>query len=193
MIRPGTLVSRLAAVALLLAVLAGAAFAVALPLAERWAELRAQRAHALELTTRLRAIAATRAARTAELAAVERAIAGTGLYLEAESPALAGARMGESLREIAERHGAEMRSIRVIEGGEGERASGRIALNVAMRGHWAELFPVLHALEAGEPYFFIRAFTISARERRRAAADREAPVIELQLELYGHLPPEATG
>ena len=192
MIRPGTLPSRLLAAALLLAVLAGAVFAVAVPLAERWAELRERRAHAAELAARLRDIAAQREARAAELARAREVIAGAGLYLEAESRALAGARMGEMVREIAERHGAEVRSVRVVEGGEAEREARRVALNVAMRGAWAELFPVIHALETGVPYFFVRALTVSARGRRRPgrAEQEEAPTLEAQFELYGFLPPE---
>ena len=193
MIRPGSLVSRLLAVALLVAALTGVAFGIALPLAERWAELEARREHALEMVARLRAIAATRDARAAELAAVEREIARAGLHLEAETRALAGARLGETLRDIAERQGAEMRSVRVIEGGADDRSSDRVGLNVALRGHWAELFPVLHAIEAGQPYLFVQAFTISARDRRRAGRTEEAPLIEMQIELYGHLPPEVTG
>ncbi|HUF86821.1 MAG TPA: type II secretion system protein GspM [Thermohalobaculum sp.] len=192
MIRPGTLISRFLAAALLVAVVIAAVMAVFVPLAERWAELRDQRAHAAEMVTRLRAIAAEREVRAAELAAVQKTLAEAGLYLEAESPALAGARMGEMLREIAERHGAEVRSVRVVEGGEAERKVGRVALNVAMRGVWADLFPVIHALETGEPYLFLRALTISARERRRPDRVNEeaAPTLEVQFELYGFLPPE---
>ncbi len=194
MIRSGTLISRLLALALAVAALAGLVFGIALQLAERWAELQDRRAHALDMAARLGAVAATREARAAELEAVERAIAGAGLHLEAETPALAGARLGEVLRETVGRHGAELRSVRVLEGGEADREAGRVGLNVALRGHWAELFPVLHAIEAGEPYLFVRAFTISARDRRRAGARQDdAPLIEMQLELYGHLPPEAAG
>ena len=192
MIRRGTLVSRLLAAALLVAVLVAAVTMVAAPLAERWAELRDQRAHAAEMAARLRSIAAEREARAAELEAAREAIARAGLYLQAESRALAGARMGEILREVAGRNGAEVRSVRVVEGGEADQEAGRVALNVAMRGQWADLFPVIHALETGEPYFFVRAFTISARGRRRPgrAEEDEAPVLEVQFELYGYLPPE---
>ena len=194
MIRPGTLLSRLVAVALLAAVLAAAVMTVAVPLAERWAELQDRRAHAVEMAARLRAIAAEREMRAAELAAAQETIAETGLYLAAESRALAGARMGEMLREIAEGHGAAVRSVRVVEGGEAEQDTGRVALNVAMRGTWADLFPVIHALETGEPYLFVKALTISARGRRRPgradADDDAAAMLEVQFELYGYLPPE---
>lgn len=192
MIRPGTLPSRLLAAALLVAVLAAAIMAVAVPLAERWAELRDRRAHAVEMVARLRAIAREREARAAELADVRKTIAEAGLYLEAESRALAGARMGEMLREIAERHGAEVRSVRVVEGGEAEREAGRVALNVAMRGAWAALFRVIRGLETGEPYLFVRALTVSARDRRRPgrASEDAAPMLEVQIEVYGFLPPE---
>jgi len=194
MIRAGTLVSRFVAVALLLAVLVAATVLVAMPLAQRWAELEERRAQAVDLAERFRAIAATREARAAELAAARRAISAAGLYLEAESRALAGARMSEMLRELAERYGAEVRSVRVIEGGEDDREAGRVALNVAMRGAWAQLFPVLHAVETGDPYFFVQSFTISARGRRRArGAEEESPTLELQIELYGYLPPEVSG
>ena len=196
MIRPGTLASRLLALALLAGVIAAAVIVVAVPLAERWAELRDRRAHAIELAARLSAIAAEREVRSAELAAAREAIAEAGLYLEAESRALAGARMGEILRQVAERHGGAVRSVRVIDGGEADREAGRVALNVAMQGAWSDLFPVIHALEVGEPYFFVEAFTISSRARRRRPGrdeEDEAPVLELQFELYGYLPPEVTG
>ena len=192
MIRRGTMLSRLLAVAILVAAVAAVVMLVVMPLAERWSELREQRAHAIEMASRLKAIAAEREARAAELEAAREAIAGAGLYLEAESPALAGARMGEILRQIAGQHGAEVRSVRVVEGGEADEQARRVALNVAMRGVWDDLFPVIHAIESGEPYFFVRAFTVSARGRRRPgrAQEEEAPVLELQFELYGYLPPE---
>lgn len=194
MIRPGTVVSRLLAAALFVAVLAAAVLLVAVPLAERWAELEERRAHAVELASRLRTIAAGREAHAAELAEARETIVDAGLYLEAESRALAGARMGEMLRELAQRHGGEVRSVRVVEGGEDDRKAGRVTLNVAMRGSWAQLFPVLHAVETGDPYFFVQSFTVSARGRRRArAAEEDAQTLELQVELYGYLPPEVSG
>lgn len=194
MIRPGSLVSRLIAAALFVAVLAAAVLLVAAPLAERWAELEERRADAVELASRLRSIAAGREAHAAELAEARETIVDAGLYLEAESRALAGARMGEMLRELAQRHGGEVRSVRVVEGGEDDRKAGRVTLNVAMRGGWAQLFPVLHAVETGDPYFFVQSFTVSARGRRRArAAEEDAQVLELQVELYGYLPPEVSG
>lgn len=194
MIRRGTLVSRLVAVALMVAVLGAVLLVVAVPLAERWADLRERRVHAAEMAQRLQAIAAGREARAAELGDARAAIAGAGLYLEAETRALAGARMGERLREIAERHGAEIRSVRVIDGSEADREAGRVTLNVAVRGQWVQLFPVIHAIESGEPYFFVRSFTISARGQRRARTSvEETPLLELQFDLYGYLPPEVTG
>lgn len=196
MIRPGTLPSRLLALALLAGAITAVIILVAAPLAERWSELRDQRAHAAEMAQRLNAIAAEREARAAELAAVREEIARAGIYLEAESRALAGARMGEVLRQIAERHGGAVRSVRVIEGGEADRESGRVALNVAMQGVWSDLFRVIHELESGEPYFFVEAFTVSSRARRRRpgrAEEDEAPMLELQFELYGYLPPEVSG
>ena len=195
MIRPGSLASRLLALALLAGVLAVAALGVAAPLAGRWAQLEDQRAQAADMLARLRAIAAEHDARAAQLAQARKTITDAGLYLKAESRALAGARMGELVRQVVERHGGEVRSVRVVEGGEADQKAGRVALNVAMRGAWAQLFPVLHDLETGEPYLFMRSFTISARGRRRPGrtGDEETPVLELEFELYGYLPPEVSG
>ena len=195
MIRQGSIVSRLLALALLAAVVLALAVLVILPLAGHWSRLAAERADAAQLAQRFRAVAATRESRAAELAALQERMSEAGLYLEAESQALAGARMQEMLTAMASRHGGEVRSIRVIQGSDEELAAGRVALDVTMRGQWSELFPILHALETGEPQFFIRSLTISAREQRRRARgeDDQAPLIQLAFEIYGHLPPEVSG
>lgn len=193
MIRTGTLVSRALALALLAAVLAALALLVVLPLAQHWTSLGERRAEAARLAARFHAMAETRDSRAARLAAVSEGMREAGLYLEAESRALAAARMQEMVADTVARHGGEIRSIRVVPGGEEELEAGRVALDVAMLGQWSELFPILHALESGEPQFFVRSFTISAREQRRPGVAEAVPTIQLGFEIYGHLPPEVSG
>lgn len=195
MIRPGTLGSRLLALTLLAAVVIATAVLVVSPLVGHWTRVHAERAEAMALAARFRAVAETRESRAAQLAALSEGMSAAGLYLEAESRALAGARMQEMLTEMAERHGGEIRSIRVVQGAEEDREAGRVALDVAMRGQWSELFPILHALETGEPQFFIRSLSISARQQRgtRRSDDGGTPLIQLGFEIYGHLPPEVSG
>lgn len=194
MIRAGTFGSRLLALILLLAALLAATMFVVSPLVGHWTRLNAERADAAELAARFRAVAETREGRAAQLAALSERMSAAGLYLEAESRALAGARMQEMLTDTVARHGGEIRSIRVVRGAEEDQAAGRVALDVAMRGQWSELFAVLHALEAGEPQFFIRSLSISARQQRGTRRrDEGTPLIQLGFEIYGHLPPEVSG
>jgi hypothetical protein len=195
-IKSGTLTSRLVAVALLVLVLVAIATAVVSPLVERWVQLRDERADAIELAGRFRAIARARDKRAAELAAVKREVAGSGIYLEAESRALAAAQMREILKAAVADHGGEVRSVRVLEGGDTEGEAQRISLNVVMRGRWSELFPILYSLEAGSPRLFITEFTIGSRRRRRrrrVQIEDTEPVMEMKFALHGYLPREIAG
>lgn len=189
MIRAGSRVSRALALALLAGLVGLAGVTVVKPLAERWTELRDRRAETAEMLARFRTVAAQRDAQAREHETARRTIASAGLYLEAESQALAGARMGETLRRIAERHGGELRSVRVLDGQD----PGHVALHAAMNGDWAAIFPVLHAIETSDPYFLLRAFSISARSGRSAEPGGEDRTIEIEFEMHGYLPPEITG
>lgn len=196
MIRSGTITSRLIAVALLVLMLVAIATVVVLPLAGRWVQLRDERADAIEMAERFRAIARARDLRAGELAAVKRQIAGSGIYLDAESRALAAAQMREILKAAVAEHGGEVRSVRVLEGGDADGEGQRITLNVAMRGTWSQLYPILYSLEAGSPRLFITQFTVSTgrgRRRRLNQVEDTEPVMELKFSLHGYLPQEVTG
>jgi len=193
-IKPGTLVSRLVALGLLALLVIGLATTVVTPLAERWAELREARAHGIELAGRFRAIAETRDRKVAELAEAEAAIAGSGLYLEAASEALAGAEIREILKAAVAEHGGEVRSVRVLQGTEEAGQARTVTLKVAMRGMWAELFPVLHALESGTPQLTITSFTIDAARGRRSRRSVETEqAMEMDFELQGYLAADVSG
>lgn len=194
MIQSGTLPSRLVAIGLLVLALVLFATAVVSPLVGRWVELRDSRAHAIEMAGRFQAIARARDLRIDELAEVEAEIARSGLYLEAESRALAGARMREILKAAVADSGGEVRSVRVLDGGDAKGEAQRVTLNVVMRGTWSQLFPVLYDLEAGTPRLFITEFTVGsgrARRRRRQQVEAEtAPMMEMKFELHGYMPQE---
>lgn len=193
MIRQGSVLSRLAALMLLIGAAIGLWLGVAAPALERFSGGRAQIAEMLELRDRLARLASEREAAAAELEAAKAAVLGAGLHLVAVSETLAAAEMRERLNEIVQRHGGELRSVRVTPVEVAEDQDRTIGMRIAMRGGFESLFSTLYAVEAGAPYYFIDSAELKARRaRRRRSNDPDVEreeVLELRFDVTAIMRP----
>ncbi len=185
-------ISRFAAIALSLGVLAGLyAFALA-PLAASYGETEQSISQARDLLDRYRRIAASRPALQARLDQLTVRQSKIGIYLGGGTDALAGADLQELVNKTVEAGGGRLRSIQILPvKTDGEFR--RVGVRVQMTATAAQLVKVLYALEAGRTFLFVDSLEVSnrrARRRRNQPVDMD-PTLLVRLDLSGYLRPEA--
>lgn len=189
------LLSRLAALSLLVAAAAAVALFLVMPLVDRARALEDEIAFNGEMIERLSGSIENRGAYEAEIEGLTRRIAESGLYIRASTDALAAAAMQENLKREIAQYGGELRSIQNLPSEE-EDGLVRIGLRVVMTGENDTAVQLLHALETGEPYLFVDNLQISTTAyRRRLVREEEensAP-LSLNFDIYGYLPPQEEG
>lgn len=189
MIVPGSALSRLLALALLLVLGLAATEGVFRPLVRRWNDGEAAIAAAEDQTVRLAAIAARRDGAEARLAVSRDAVDAAAVTLRVPGEGLASADVQEALADLAATYGAELRSVRILPVEQGADGARRIVVEVDARGAFEAVLGMLHAIETAEPYVFVRAADLSAPTGRAALRNQgRAPVIEMSLRLYAYLP-----
>ncbi|MGH6899267.1 MAG: type II secretion system protein GspM [Geminicoccaceae bacterium] len=191
MLRPGSLISRLLALALLAAVpVLGYLFVVG-PVIAAYRDAGEAIAQAQRLLHGYRERAEQRP-QLAQLLAAEEARAGsvTG-YLDAVDDALAAAELQVRLKGVVEAAGGELRSaqslkVEPVDAVDGVRRAG---LKVRFSADVESLATILYDLETGEPYLFVDALSIREprRQRRRRDAPEEAPQLDVMVDLYGYV------
>jgi hypothetical protein len=193
MIRAGSILSRLAALLLLIGVGVGFWAGVGAPVVERLSGGRTRIAETIELRDRFARLASEKEAAMAELEAARRAVDAAGLHLVAVSETLAAAEMRERLNEIVLRYGGELRSVRVTPVEDAKEQGRSIGMRVAMRGGFESLFSTLYAVEAAAPYYFIDSAELKARRaRRRRSANPEEEreeILELRFDVTALMRP----
>jgi general secretion pathway protein M len=188
MLRPGSLLARALALALLAAAVAGGYLLVALPVVHAYRDTGAAIEQAEDLLQRQRALAAQRpslVARIEEEKAQADAVAG---YLQGPSDALAAAQLQDRLRAVVEAAGGELRSTRILPAVAVEASPGtrRAALQVQMIVTIAGLAEILYGLESGQPYVLIDELSVrNQRERRRRGEPESEPMLDVSLRLSG--------
>ena len=187
------LISRMAAIALTLAVLVGLYAGVAGPLITEFREIDDEIASTRELLDRYRQIAAARDAYQGRLDKLIEREAGIGTYLAGGTDALAGAELQELINKTVEEGGGNLRSIQILPvktDGEFQRIGVRVQLMATV----VQLARVLYSLEAGPTFLFIDNLDVSnrrARRRRNEPVDTD-PMLLVRLDLSGYLPPESS-
>ena len=184
------IVSRIAALALLAGLMLLVAAYGVLPVMDRMRETDEALELDREMVARLSHSLANRGSYSARLEALQERIAGSGLYIRADTEPLAAAAVQEQLKRAVGRHGGELRSVQSLPS-QPEEGLTRVGLRVVMTGLLEPVVRVLHELETGEPYLFADNLQIQSTTRRRRLQG-ENPVITLSIrfDLYGYLPPE---
>lgn len=188
MLRPGSLLARALALALLAAAVAGGYLLVVVPVLDAYRETADAIEQAETVLQRQRALAAQRPlliARIEEEKEQAEAIAG---YLQGPSDALAAAQLQDRLKAVVEAAGGELRSTRILpaEAVEASPGTRRTALQVQMIVTIEGLAEVLYGLEAGQPYLLIDELSVrNQRERRRRGEAVPETTLDVNLRLSG--------
>lgn len=194
MLRPGSLLSRTAALGLLAAVAIGGYVLVVEPVLDAFRANAEAIERSEDLLQRQQALAAQRPQLVARLAEEEQRAATLTGYLEGPSDALAAARLQDRVRTLVEAAGGELRSTQIlpaeaVEASPGtRRASLRVQLVVAIDG----LAVFLHGLETGQPYVLIDELNIRSQRARRRQEPDGAPALDVSLQLSGFVRSAAT-
>jgi general secretion pathway protein M len=188
MLRPGSLLARVLALALLAAAVAGGYLLVLVPVLDAYRETADAIEQAETVLHRQRALAAQRPlliARIEEEKEQAEAIAG---YLQGPSDALAAAQLQDRLKAVVEAAGGELRSTRILpaEAVEASPGTRRTALQVQLVVTIEGLAEILYGLEAGQPYLLIDELSVrNQRERRRRGEAVPETTLDVNLRLSG--------
>jgi general secretion pathway protein M len=191
MLRPGSALSRLLALALLVAVPVFGYLLVIEPVIAAYRDAGQTIARAQELLQSYRERAEQRPQLARLLAsAAERADTVTG-YLEAVDDALAAAELQDRVKGVVESGGGALRSAQSLEVEPVEAVAGvrRAGLKVRFTADIESLATILYDLETGEPYLFVEALSIREprRQRRRRDEPEQAPELDVVVDLYGYM------
>lgn len=191
MLRPGSPLSRLLALALLAAVPALGYVLLVEPVIAAYRDAQESIARAQRLLQSYR----ERAEQRPELAQLlaeeeERALSVTG-YLVAVDDALAAAELQDRVKGVVESAGGELlsaQSLRVerVEAVPGVRRAG---LKVRFTADTESLATILYEIETGQPYLFVEGLSIREprRQRRRRDEPEQAPQLDVVVDLYGYV------
>ena len=186
-------VSRAAAVALLLAILAGVyEFSVA-PLLAGHRDADQALDEASDFLARYQRVAARREVLQTQLAEMGKQQADSGIYLRGRTDALAGAELQALVNSTIESGGGRLRSVQIL---PTKTAGGfqQVSVRVQMTATISEAARILYTFEAGESFLFVDNLDISNRRaRRRAKTADQNPMLLIRLDLSGFLRPEAVG
>ena len=191
-------VRRIVALGLLLALLLMAAFWVALPL---WQDYADARASAAEYEAALQKIAASGrdpSALEAELTRLKARRAAAPGLLAGPTDALAAAELQTRLKAVTQTSNGVFRSIQTLPVHD-EGSFRRVAVRAQMTVRLNELVHILHDLESSSPFLFLDQVSVRAVTGRvvRSAplVSAQEPDLEVGFEVYGYfrkpLGPEA--
>ena len=186
--------SRLAAIALLVALLAGVYGLTVAPLLAGHRETDEALTEASEMLARYRQIAARRDTLQGQLDALGARQAESGIYLRGQTDSLAGAELQELVKRTIESGGGRLRSVQVLP----TKTTGgfqRVSVRVQMTATISEAARILYAFEAGEAFLFVDSLDISNRKgrRRRGGEPDQNPMLLIRLDLSGFLRSEVVG
>ncbi len=187
--------SRLLALALLLAVLAVPYLAIVRPFIAELAANRETLAEQATLLERYSRLAAAGEGLGERLDASRRQPVDENVYLEGASEALVAAELQNRVKIAVQSNGGTLNSTQILEP-TAEAGFRRLAVRARMSAGTDALPKVLHALEAGRPFLFIDNVDINARtfRRRNSAGTGETESVELiaSFDLFGYMRPGST-
>jgi general secretion pathway protein M len=191
MLRPGSPVSRLLALALLVAVPVLAYLLVAEPVIAAYRNAGEAIAQGQRLLQSYRERAEQRPQLAQLLAEEEERAADVTGYLAAVDDALAAVELQDRMKTVAEAAGGQLRSAQSLEVEPVDAVEGvrRAALKVRLAADIESLATILYELETGEPYLFVEALSIREPRRQRRGRDEPeaAPQLDVVVDLYGYL------
>jgi general secretion pathway protein M len=192
MLRPGSPVSRLLALALLAAVPVLAYLLVVGPVIAAYRDAGEAIAQAQRLLQSYRERAEQGPQLTQLLAEEEKRAGRVTGYLAAVDDALAAAELQDRVKGVVEGAGGVLRSAQSLNVEPVDAVAGvrRAGLKVRFAADIESLATILYELETGEPYLFVEGLSIrEPRRQRRRSGDgpEEAPQLDVVVDLYGYV------
>ncbi len=184
--------SRILALSLLAALLAGLYLFVAVPLSGRHAFLDEAITDKTELLDRYLAISGSKKALASRLESLRGENPAAGAFLAGGGESLVGAGLQDRLKRIVEESGGRLTSVQILPG-QDEAGFRRITIRARVSGSIEAVQRILHALENPPPLLIVRSLDIrSQRTRRRKNAPSPQPSsLNVNIDVSGYMRGEA--
>jgi general secretion pathway protein M len=168
--------------------------AILLPWWQRLQSLDGQYEQGLDQLQRYQQLVATLPALRRELASEQANDEFKAFYFDAETPALAGARLQSEVQEMVRSAGARPISTQILPANQEEQPP-RVRIRTQLQGTTDELLDVLYRIETARPFLFvdqmsIRSTTPRARTVRRGVARgprQEVGQLTVRLDIFGFI------
>jgi len=192
--RPGSLISRLLALAVLVIALLAAYQFLIMPVIERLDENEQQIAQKSKLLQQYRLLEAKEPALAERLEDIRsRDDVGSG-YWQGGSAVLTAAKLQDRISESVEDHGGSMTSVQTLAANndaEDTLEPQKTRLKARFATTLNSLAAILHDMESDEPYMFIDQLSITSNQSRRNIVDannpKEEPKLDVNLNIFGYI------
>lgn len=184
-------VSRAAALAILVALVAVLYLGIAMPIVDAYQSIGADTAQLHEQLQRYQRAGSDRAQRQAELAALAQRSSAADGFLQGANDTLVAVQLQNRIKSLAEAAHAELRSTQVLPA-QDEGALRRISVRGQIATNIAGALQIFHGLEAQYPLLFIDNLDMRARQgnvreiRGRGGDTGESDALDLQFDIYGY-------
>ena len=189
---PGTspLLRRIAAWGLVVAVLVVVYGVVVAPLVQAHQRLDAQRARTEDLLAGFARIANAGAGTEDRLDALQSSQAASGLYLDGETQAQAGAGLQERLIAMIRSNGGTVKSSEAIPSNTQDHPR-RLTVRIQFAAYLRNIQKVLHGLEGGRPALLIESLEVTNRRGRKSSQNSKfESILSVRMDVIGYLRPE---
>ena len=171
---------------------------VALPWSQRMHELDEQLARGADQLERYQRLVATLPSLRAELEREQANDDFKAFYFDAETPALAGARLQSEVQEVVRSAGARPISTQILPVDKNEQPP-RVRIRTQLQGTTEELLDVLYRIEEARPFLFVDQMSIrsttpraapvrrnSRRVVRRSPSQAQVGQLTVRLDIFGY-------
>jgi general secretion pathway protein M len=179
------LVNRLAAVAILLAVVVAVAYGIALPLLDSYQESADTMSRLRAALTRYERAGTGLEQRQAELDALKQRRSTADGFLPGANEALAAAEVQNRIKTLAEVSKGELKSTQILPP-QDEGKFRRIAVRAQLTLKLPAAQRILHGLESGTPLLFLDNVNLRAHGERRREDTPDDPIIDIRFDVYGY-------
>jgi general secretion pathway protein M len=169
--------------------------AILLPWWLRLHELEVQRERSLDQLYRYQRLVATLPGLRAELAREQANDDFKAFYFDAETPALAGARLQSEVQEMVRSAGARPISTQILPADQDEQPP-RVRIRTQLQGSTDQLLDVLYRIESARPFLFVDQLSIRSTTPRAApvrrgvarhAIGRDVGELTVRLDIFGFI------
>jgi general secretion pathway protein M len=183
--------SRAAAMAILLVLIAILYFGIAMPIVDAYQSIGADTARLQDQLRRYQRAAGDHAQRQTELAALEHRSSAADGFLQGANDTLVAVQIQNRLKSLADAAHAELRSTQVL-AAQDEGALRRISVRGQFSTTMAGALQIFHGLESQYPLLFVDNLDIRSRQgstretRGRGGNSDDNDELDLQFDIYGY-------